>query len=395
MHNNETKRNKKGEGSIVKLNSGKYRAEINYLGADGKRKKKRSPAVKTKKEAELERKKLVTELEKLKGLNSSLDIDHYTVEEYFTQKYLPYKSDLKPQSYRRLESTIQTHIIPAHGYKIMSKITSNDIKALLNNMYDAGQSHSSIKKVYDAYSGMYKFATMVQRDIGIENNPMNAVKMIPQDKFEETTAVWLSNEQIAAFRAEAERKFKTGAYVYRYGLLFMLLINTGMREGEICALEKNDIDFKDKVIKITKGVNIVPIKQPDGSNKYEIKITTPKTRNSVRYIPMNENALRYAREIMAEFPNGNLLAYSAHETILRPDTLHKQFKRIVENAGLGDSGAHIHCLRHTFVSHMFDSGVDTQTIAEIIGDNEETVRKTYLHLFKSRKAKAVEMINIG
>ena len=262
-------------------------------------------------------------------------------------------------------------------------------------MYKAGQSHSSIKKVYDAYSGMFKFATMIQHDIRMESNPMNAVKMIPQDKFEETTAVWLDSEQIAAFKAEAERKFKTGAYVYKYGLLFMLLINTGMREGEICALEKKDIDFENRVIKITKGINIVPVKQKDGSNKYEIKIATPKTRNSIRYIPMNENAIRYTKEIMKEFPNGNLLVYSAHETILRPDTLHKQFKRIVESAGLGDSGAHIHCLRHTFVSHMFNSGVDTQTIAEIIGDNEETVRKTYLHLFKSRKAKAVEMINIG
>ena len=86
MQNNGIKRNRKGEGSIVKLDNGKYRAEINYLGIDGKRKKKRSPAVKTKKEAELERKKLVAELEKLKEYSGSLDIERYTIEEYFINK---------------------------------------------------------------------------------------------------------------------------------------------------------------------------------------------------------------------------------------------------------------------------------------------------------------------
>lgn len=97
--------------------------------------------------------------------------------------------------------------------------------------------------------------------------------------------------------------------------------------------------------------------------------------------------------ILQRFPKGERFIYNATNKIVRPDTLYKQFNSILNHAGLeGQCG--LHTLRHTFVSALFEHGVDIYTIAEIIGDTVDTVVKTYLHLYKSRKAKAVKFINV-
>ena len=137
---------------------------------------------------------------------------------------------------------------------------------------------------------MFHFAVNVRRDIDAADNPMNAVNMISENKFEHSEVRWFTPDEITRFASEAERKFRNGNVVYKYGLVYLFLMNTGLREGEVCALNKSDIDFDNKLIHITKGVNTMATKRPDGTNAYSLEVATPKTRNSIRYVPMNEEA---------------------------------------------------------------------------------------------------------
>lgn len=240
---------------------------------------------------------------------------------------------------------------------------------------------------------MFRFAINIRRDISPEDNPMNAVHMISEHEFETKEVRWFSPQEISLFASEAGRTFKNGTDVYRYGLVYLFLLNTGLREGEVCALDKNDIDFENKLIRVTKGINTKTVKRPDGSNAYSLEVTTPKTKNSVRYVPLDGEAEKYAEMILQRFPKGERFIYNATNKNVRPDTLYKQFNSILNHAGLeGQCG--LHTLGHTFVSALFEHGVDIYTIAEIIGDTVDTVVKTYLHLYKSRKAKAVKFINV-
>lgn len=307
---------------------------------------------------------------------------------------MPYKEKtLKPQSYTRLESTVDTHIIPEHGMKILNQVTSNDINLLIEKKQSAeGLSHSSIKKIHDAYSAMFKFAVNMRDDISYEDNPMKAVVMPSRKSFTEKEIQILTPAQIIAFSEEAARKFATGAPVYRYGMVFLFILNTGIREGEFCALEKDDIDFEKKIIHIHKNAYTETKKDQNGEKRSNLKVGTPKNRNSIRYVPMSEEAARYARALMQSFPNTKWLASNLKGDMVRPDTLYKEFNAILRNMGASQRG--LHTLRHTFVSALFENGVDLPTIAEIIGDTEDTVKKTYLHLYKERKARAVKGLNI-
>ena len=386
-----TVKNSKKSGSISTLQDGTFLVRLKYqdgLGRVVDRKRKAN----SKTEAEKVLRMLRNEADNKK--NKCLeDVSRFSIEMYFKRFFLPFKSDLKSQSYRRLESTIDTHILPYHGRKIWSQVSSEDINALISKLYNDGLSYSSIKKVHDAYNGMFSYAVNIRKDIDPADNPMNAVKMIPEHKFEQSEVKWFSPSEVSKIADEATRKFRTGNYVYRYGLIYLFLLNTGLREGEVCALHKEDINFDKKLIRVVKGVNTTTKKRADGSNEYSLIVTTPKTRNSIRYVPMNDEAVNLAQEIMKEFPSRDLFIYSTTYTIVRPDTLYKQFNSILRNAGL-ETPCGMHTLRHTFVSILFENNVDIYTIAELVGDTVDTVVKTYLHLYKSRKASAVQFNNV-
>lgn len=384
-------RSKKGEGSIFETTNGTFRVELKYTDQYGK-KQKFQKTVTTEAKAKKVLEKFRRDVKRARKAQTQ-DVALYSVEKYFREIYLPYKEKtVKPQTYRRLESTIETHIIPAHGLKIFSQLQPSDIQKLITQMTDDGLSHSSIKKVYDVYNNMFKYAVDVRLDLSTEDNPMRGVIMPSINQFTVKEIQPFAPEEITLFAAEAMRTFKTGSPVYKYGYVFVFLLNTGLRESEFCALSKKDIDFEQNIIKVSKSAYTATQKDPNGINRYSSKIGTPKTRHSIRYVPMNEEAAECVKALMKQFPKTRYLAYTTKETFVRPDTLSKQFASILEHAGLQKRG--LHALRHTFVSVLFEKGVDIPTIAEIIGDTEDTVKKTYLHLYKSRKAKAVQGVNI-
>lgn len=382
---------KNGEGSIVQFKDGTYKVRLMYKTPDG-RTKDRQKRAKTLAEAEAYLEKFRREAEQANRVSTS-GIDNVTLQQYVEELFLPWKMKyLKPQSYRRVESIFTHHIFAKHGDVAMVKLTGGQIEEFLEELHADGLSHSTVKKVHDGYKSLYKFAVNVKKDIHPEDDPTTGVRMIPEKYFVKNDIKWLTAEEICAFANEATRKFKTGAPVYKYGSVFLFTLNTGLREGELRALHKEDIDLKNRVIYIGKSVNVVAEKRDNGSNAYHKELTTPKTRNSIRYVPLNDEAVKYAEKILADFPSGELFIYSNAGKLVDSGTLYKQFKSIMRNAGLDERG--IHTLRHTFVSVMYKNGIDVMTIAEIIGDTPETVRKTYLHIDKSTKMQAVQTVNI-
>lgn len=384
-------RRKNGEGNITQLKDGTFKVRMLYTSPDG-RKKDRQKRAKTYEEAEKYLAQFRREAEQAKKISTST-IDKFTLEEYVKEFFLPWKMKyLKPQSYRRVESTFLHHIFPKHGQVSMQKLSTVMIESFLEELHENGFSHSTVKKVHDGYKSLYKFAVTVRKDIHPQDNPTLGVMMIPENKFYRKEIKWLTEEEICIFAEEAARKFKTGSPAYKYGVVFLFLMNTGLREGELRALNKTDIDLENRLMFIDKSVNVVVEKRKDGTNAYSKELTTPKTRNSVRYVPLNDEAVYYAQEIFDTFIKSDLFVHNEKGSLLDSGTLHKQFNSILRSACLAERG--LHTLRHTFVSALYRNGVDIVTIAEIIGDTAETVKKTYLHLDNATKMKALQKVNI-
>lgn len=377
---------KKGEGSVLQLPNGMYRAELKFTDKLGNKVTLRSKSVPSKAKAEAERKKL--KAQRANYNPKTRTISEYTLNKYFEEKFLKYKADLKSSSYNRIVSTFNTHIKPNTGMLTMDKFTDEIIMEQIERLKDKGYSFSTVKKVYDLYKSIFNYAVDIRADLEI--NPVKSVKMVPQRQFEKPKEIaWMNKEEVKTFVDAALRLKANGRLYYKYGAVFVFLLNTGLRVSELCALKKSDFNFKNKTLKINKGLAIIRDKN---TNKYKTVIQTTKTANSERYVPLNNEAIKYASIIFEMFEDNELFIYNGTGSYVRPDTLSKQLNNILDSVKLGRRG--IHTLRHTFVSALFESGVDTLTIAEIIGDTEETVKRTYLHIFKERKSAAVDGINI-
>jgi len=146
---------------------------------------------------------------------------------------------------------------------------------------------------------------------------------------------------------------------YDYYLLTKFIASTGLRKGEAFALEWCDISLTDKTISISKSYNIVT----KGT-------TSPKTRKSIRTIPLFDDALEAVNEIKrTTSPVFSFIGKSASN------------KRFPDHCkAVGYPGITFHTLRHVFTTRCLENGVDPKVIQKWLGHAKlDTTMNTYAH----------------
>lgn len=163
---------------------------------------------------------------------------------------------------------------------------------------------------------------------------------------------------------------------------------TGLRIGELCALQWGDIDLKKRIMTVRKTVQ--RIKSNDGKSKTKIIIASPKTESSKREIPVPECIV----SIIEKFKkNDNDYVLSGSEKVTEPRTLQYRFSRILKNVNL--PSIHFHALRHMFATKCIQSGIDIKTLSEILGHSRvETTLNRYVHSSFAHKAEAINSLKM-
>lgn len=387
----ESTRKKNGEGSIYQLANGKWTGKL-QIGKkpDGK------PLRKTfsgKTEAEVRKK--IKEFNKNKEKYLAENIPSLSFEEYVNNWLYVYKrNELKPTSFDRLESTIKNHIIPNLGYLQLANIEIEDIQSLINELFDKGMSHSSIKKVYDACNAIFKYAMI--RDL--KYNPMQGVRMPSTKQFEKKEIRYFTEDEVKRLENETVRKYKTGRDVYKYGYAFVLMLNTGLRESEALGIDKyKDIDLEHNTLRVRR--NVIVVKNRDKNDPSEIIGYTTKLQDSVktdagdRIIPLNKKAREAIDYLMENCDNNsNLLISNPEGDTLSPSSFSKTFNKVLVAAEIEPCG--LHTLRHTFASRLFKNGVDAKIVSELLGHSNVAITyNTYIHLIKEQKVKAIQSLD--
>lgn len=203
--------------------------------------------------------------------------------------------EVKPSSYGRLCITFDSQIKRmAIAGKPWKKIKTDDLQQAINALIPCGYSWSTIKKAYDMLNAFYTFQT---RRCYLPRNPMELCRMPVRENLlkQEKEIVYMTEQQIQVFSKEAlSYAYGSSKLKYRYGPAFVFLIYTGLRVGELCALQWKDFDLGKRTVSITK--NLMEIYNRDYGAGYEkvaqytTKISTTKTR-STRIVPLNQKAL--------------------------------------------------------------------------------------------------------
>lgn len=173
---------------------------------------------------------------------------------------------------------------------------------------------------------------------------------------------------------------------HRLRLLVVLALRTGCRISELLALRYNDIT-KDGLLQVRKQLYV------SGS---EYSIVTPKAKKSIRVIPLEEDTLTelsahkawHKREMLKNGYRTEYIFTTATGNFYHISTVRKACNRVYKKIGIRPLGFHVY--RHTFGSHLANTGTPIQDVCALMGhESIATTQKYYVNVSTEAKKKAI------
>lgn len=374
-------RRPKGEGSIYKDNQGYWNAQIIIGYQDGKpkykkfRSKKQGAVVERLNVYRMSIGNISAETVKRTTLDSLMEV-------YVSMK----KNSVKPTTFDSVKVT-QKLISERIGHYSMFDLTPELIQEkLISNLCNT-HAYSTIHKTYVLLNECMKFA--IDKEY-ITKNPCSQVKMPKKENFNKKEIRILSETEIQNFKEAALSTYKGSSMpVYQYGNIICLVIYTGLRVGELCALKWKDVDFQSKRLNINK--NIVAIYK--NGERTLIEQQTTKS-GKPRIVPLNDRAIEVLNK-QRQLVCGDINDYivNGKNEIVDKTVVANTYPKICKRAKIENSSG-IHSLRHTFASLAIRKGVDIKVVSEILGHaSVNFTYNTYVHIVEEQKINAVDLLN--
>ncbi len=378
-------------GNIFKRTDGRWNGVIWYLDEQGQRKRKSfcgtsKPEVKekiTEYIAAFNQQLTITDESKAKLQDS---MDNWL-------KVFKFPS-VERGTYDRLECTAKHQVYPLIGDKIVGDITPADIKTVLNHWMNEGYAYTTVKKVYNILTDYFRYLT--QQEL-IPKNPMLAAPMIKKANFlaaqgKENRPTFelvttFSPSEIERFKAEAFRTWGNRQRIYQQSAAYTLMLNTGLRTGEVLGLLNSDIDLERRVLHLQRGVKEISRREgPEITSGREVKVGKLKTASSKRDVPLNQAAVDAILDLRAEryFGENSPLIPDERGSYTRPVNFRKRYYRILEAAGLERKG--LHSLRHTFATNLVNGvkqpdgtikALSPRQVADLLGHSTSEITELY------------------
>ena len=292
------------------------------------------------------------------------------------------KDYIKESTYANYSNNIFNHIIPKLGNYYLNELNHKVIQDFLlelskNGRKDntGGLAEKTIKDITIIIKGSIKK--------GINEDKIKHIELTfnyPKDNKENKLYVLTKREQnkITNYVLENINSRNIGLLISLY---------SGIRIGELCALKWEDVDFKKNSLTINKTIQRVYIKDKD-KNISKVIITTPKTKNANREIPINKDFLEILKKIKSDKKNYIL---TGNEKYIEPRTYRKYFNKILDELKI--KHFNFHSLRHTFATNCISLGVDYKTVSELLGHaNVNITLNLYVHPRYSQKKKCIDLI---
>ena len=339
--------------------TGKWLIQYRYTDWQGKRRKSTKRGFATKREAE----------EWLRNflITQKADFD-MKFEDFWKMYCADMETRLREHTMRTKKYIVELKILPYFGNKRVNDITAADIRQWQNELIKMGYSPTYLKTINNQLSAIFNYAV---RYYDLKSNPCAKAGSMGKSKAEEMD-FWTGEEF---------RRFIDSVMNKRLSYMaFMTMYWTGMRMGELLALNPKDVDIEKKTISITKSYQRL--------GKKDV-ITPPKTPKSKRVITIPEFLAADIKDYMDSL-------YDLQEN----DRLFPITKYYLEHEmqrGIKESGVkriRVHDLRHSHASMLIELGFSPLEIANRLGHEKvETTLNTYAHLYPNKQTKLAERLD--
>lgn len=287
---------------------------------------------------------------------------------------------VKLSTYENYYRCMKKYVIPFFKGTENKRITEYQVRQFVKTIFNnASISESYKRKIISIFKTALREILKGSGDYG---SIIDAVK-IP--KAENTTVqVFSIKEQRLIENAVVNSEDKRA-------LGILLCFYSGIRLGELCALRWGDIDFEAGTMSIVRTVSRTK-NFHQHVNKSMLLVGMPKSKKSIRKIPLPVFLLKLANELKIYAENEHCYILSVSKNPLDPRTYQKLFKRILASAGVKDRK--FHTIRHTFATRALELGVDIKTLSEILGhSNVSTTLNIYAHSLMEQKKIAINKLN--
>lgn len=291
------------------------------------------------------------------------------------------KDGLKIATYERYMRCWHNHIRGTKfGSRVLREIRQPDCQQFIDSLYQKKLAYGSIKQLKSIVSQTFDFA--IARGY-VQANQMKTTKinanLCSQERKHETTA-W-SDDEIRKLSEGSKQAWKT--HRFYYSAVYMALIFTGCRVGELLAANWSDIDFERKTFSITKTV--IRYTEYDTGKKI-LTVDKTKTADGQRVIVLTDEAIYWLKELKRR--NEKLGRHSGQvvETskggYAKSDMIDGSAKRFCKLVGVDYHSSHT--CRRTYATILIDNGVPLTEISADLGHkNISTTQNCY---YKKRQS---------
>ncbi len=370
---NDNTRRVKGEGTIRKKGNGyegRITVEVNGI--------RKQVSVYDKSQRVVVEK--MQELRKKRDDNYYIENKNITLEEWLKEWMKVYKKPyISPRTYQGYVEKSKT-ILEHLGNMQLQKIELYHLQKFISDLQNEGKSPKSLRHYYSIFKMCFDDAIMCRH---ISLNPTRNLKL-PS----------MRRKELNIMTKEEQLVFEGFMKKYRMGTAYIVLVNTGLRAGELSGLTWKDVDFENKALYVRRGMQKITTYDDDFNKvKRERKVTDVKTENSYRVVPMLDKVVRilqeYKEKVQAEqeelaelgegFKEDDFIFKTKYNHPITSEYLRKTCQGICKSNNFRKVG--IHELRHTFATRSIEAGIDLRVLQEILGHaSYSTTADIYVHI---------------
>lgn len=302
-------------------------------------------------------------------------MNNKTFEEITTLWQADKKQYVKRSTYAAYSLLINNHLLPS--FSGINDITESLVQDFVFAKLETGLSKKTVKDILIVLKMILKYGVkqnyIIHRDID--------VKFPTEREKQEVEVLSRTNQK------QIMEYVKTHFTFMNLGIYICLC--AGLRIGEVCALSWDDVDVDFGVIKISKTIQRIYI--IEGTEKHtELIIDTPKSKNSIREIPIAKDLLKLIRPFK-KVVNGQFYILTNSSRPTEPRTYRNYYKRLMETLNI--PRLKFHGLRHSFATRCIESKCDYKTVSVLLGhSNISTTLNLYVHPNMEQKKKCVEQM---
>ena len=270
---------------------------------------------------------------------------------------------------------LENHLLPIFGDKC--EVIEADVQKFVFLKLEQGLSHKTIKDTLIVLKMVLKFGMKS----GLIEYQQFDIQYPTEREKSELEVLSKSNQRKIMQYIQEHFTFKNlGIYI---------CLSTGIRIGEVCALTWDDIDIDTGIVSIRKTIQRIYI--IDGDKRHtELTLDAPKTKNSIREIPMSRDLIRMLKPIK-KVVNNSFYILTNESKPTEPRTYRNYYKGLMSELNIPE--LKFHGLRHSFATRCIESNCDYKTVSVLLGhSNISTTLNLYVHPNMEQKKKCIDQM---